>query len=71
MDCRDLSTAQGCPAEAADAYARARELLFNFAFSTLLCRVSLRVRVRNFETLYRPYICVKTDKEGEERLILT
>jgi hypothetical protein len=40
MDCRELSTAQGCPAEAADAYARARELPFRFFVfnSTLLFR---------------------------------
>ena len=45
MDCRDLSTAQGCPAEAADAYARARELFFPFPFLTLLFD-PFRIRTR-------------------------
>jgi hypothetical protein len=64
MDCRDLSTAQGCPAEAADAYARARELLFNFAFPflTLLSKFPFGFDFENY-----PY------KDGDEkgRLILT
>jgi hypothetical protein len=64
MDCRDLSTAQGCPAEAADAYARARELLFNFAFPflTLLSNFPLGFKSENY-----PY----KDGDGEGRLTLT
>jgi hypothetical protein len=69
MDCRDLSTAQGCPAEAADAYARARELqhfpiISLYLFDSTLLFDPLRIEFA-FECY--PY----KDGDGEGRLTLT